>query len=204
MKVFSSSWVRGISDNLVARLHILDPLVAEGFFASVAVLLEGVGDKAALTAVAHAKGINFEAEGIALLPVGGKINLARPLAVFSLLGIPVYTVFDSDEDLKPADQHPEANIGIQRLSGEANSVEFRTHVGNRFASFDTCLEKVLSAELGAEFEKQIGLVGYKYGLPKKRVLKSPVPLSEIVSGCAGAGSESATLSGIVSRIRQLA
>lgn len=187
-------------DSLVARLHILDPLVAEGFFAEVAVLVEGVGDRAALTAVAAARNISFEAEGIALLPVNGKLNLARPLVVFSSLGIPVYSIFDSDAALKPADQHPEANIGIQRLSGENNPVDFRTHVGERFASFENCLEDVLTAELGQEFENQVSLANYKYGLPRKRLLKSPVSLGDIVRGCGAAGVESATLNGIVDAI----
>jgi putative ATP-dependent endonuclease of the OLD family len=188
------------TDNLIPKLHILDPLVAEGFFASVAVLVEGVGDRAALTAVANAKGVDFEASGIALLPVGGKLNLARPHAVFSLFGIPVYAVFDSDENLAPANQHPEANIGVQRLSLEGEPIEFRTFVGNRYASFDTCLERVLATELGDEFEIQIGLAREKYGLPKERLLKSPVSFSEIVRGCMNAGSESPTLNEIVNRI----
>ena len=187
-------------DSLVARLHILDPLVAEGFFATVAVLLEGVGDKSALTAVAAARGLSFEAEGIALLPVNGKLNLARPLVVFSALEIPVYSVFDSDLSLKPADQHIEANIGIQRLSGELNPIEFRTHIGARFASFENCLEDILIKELGAEFENQVGLASYKFGLPRKRLLKSPVSLEEIVRGCGAAGVQSETLNGIVDAI----
>lgn len=187
-------------ESLVPRLHILDPLVAEGFFATVAVLVEGVGDRAALTAVARARGISFEANGIALLPVGGKLNIARPHAVFTSFGIPVYAVFDSDENLSPQDRHPEANIGIQRLSLEAEPVEFRTFVGSRYASFDTCLELVLAQELGGDLETQVQLAQTKYGLPKKRLLKSPVSLGEIITGCFNSGSESPTLNTIVDRI----
>ena len=193
-----------LPDHLSAKLHILDPLVAEGFFVSVAVLVEGVGDRAALTAVAKAKGIDFEARGIGLIPVGGKINLARPHAVFSLFGIPVYAVFDSDQNLGAADQHPEVNVGIQRLSLIAEPVEFRTFVGNRVASFDTCLELVLASELGDEFNAQIALARAKYGLPKKRLLKSPMSLGEIVGGCMNAGAQTPTLSAIVDRICALA
>ena len=192
------------ADQLAARLHILDPLVAEGFFSTAAVLLEGVGDKAALSAVAQARGISFEAKGIALLPVGGKLNLARPHAVFSLFGIPVYVVYDSDENLSPENQHPEANIAIQRLSLEGEPVEFRTFVGNRYASFETCLEHTLASELGEQFEHQITLASQKYGLPKKRLLKSPVSLGDIVSGCMQNGAESPTLNAIVDRIIALA
>jgi putative ATP-dependent endonuclease of the OLD family len=191
-------------DSLVAKLHILDPLVAEGFFASVVVLVEGVGDRAALTAVARARGIDFEAKGIALIPVGGKINIARPHAVFSLFGIPVYALFDSDANLNPDDRHPEVNIGIQRLSLLPDPVEFRTFVGNRVASFETCLELVLAAELGDEFSAQVVAAQKKYGMPKKRILKSPVSLGEVVSGCLNKGIQSQTLNSIVDRIAALA
>jgi putative ATP-dependent endonuclease of the OLD family len=191
------------SDSLIAKLHILDPLVAEGFFASVAVLVEGVGDRAALTAVARSRGLDFEARGIALLPVGGKVNIARPHAVFSLFGIPVFALFDSDSNLKPDDRHPEINIGIQRLSLIEEPVEFRTFIGNRVASFETCLELVLAQELGAEFETQIDLAQQKYGMARKRLLKSPVSLGEILSGCLAQGAESPTLNEIVDKIAAL-
>jgi putative ATP-dependent endonuclease of OLD family len=192
------------SDSLIAKLHILDPLVAEGFFASVAVLVEGVGDRAALTAVARSRGIDFESRGIALLPVGGKVNIARPHAVFSLFGIPVFALFDSDANLKPDDQHPEINIGIQRLSLIEDPSEFRTFVGNRVASFETCLELILADELGAEFEAQIVLAQEKYGMARKRLLKSPISLGEILAGCLEKGAESATLNQIVDKISTLA
>lgn len=191
-------------ESLIPRLHILDPLVAEGFFASAVVLVEGVGDRAALSAVANARGVNFEALGIAVLPVGGKINIARPHAVFSLFGIPVFALFDSDENLTVADRHPEVNAGIQRLSIVQEPVEFRTFVGNRFASFRTCLELVLAEELGDHFDQQIALAAQKYGLPKKRLLKSPVSLAEIITGCMASGSESPTMNSIVDRIAALA
>lgn len=190
-------------DTLVSKMHILDPLVAEGFFATVAVLVEGAGDRAALTAVAVSKGISLEAEGIAVLPVNGKSNISRPLAVFSLLGIPCYAVYDSDLKLKPADQHPEYNLGIQRLSGEASPEPFRTVIRDRYASFENCLEDILEGELGANFEEEIAKAAAKYGLTRKRLLKSPVSLEEIVGGCAAHGSTSGTLSGIVDAIVSL-
>jgi hypothetical protein len=79
-------------------------------------------------------------------------------------------------------------------------VEFRTYVGERFASFENCLEDVLTNELGAQFNHQVGLASFKYGLPKKRLLKSPVSLEEIVRGCGAAGSTSVTLDAIVDAV----
>lgn len=190
-------------DSLIARLHILDPLVAEGFFAEKAVLVEGVGDKAALAAVANTMNFSFESEGIAILPVNGKLNIARPWVIFSEFGIPVYTVFDSDRKIKGDDPHVEANLGIQRLCGVANPVDFQTLVGPNFASFDNALEDILQEELGDEFPKHVGLAQQKYGIPQKRLLKSPVSLFEIIAGCLQNGKTIPTISAIVEAIRAL-
>lgn len=46
--------------------------LAEGFFATGVVLIEGRSDKAALTASAQVLGLNFEAAGIAVLSAEGK------------------------------------------------------------------------------------------------------------------------------------
>ena len=190
-------------DSLAARLHILDPLVAEGFFSTKAILVEGVGDRAALAAVGATMGVDFEAQGIAILPVNGKLNLARPLAIFSLLEIPTYVIFDSDSQNGGETASVEANLGLQRMCGCDEPVDFRTHIDMKFASFENRLEDVLESELGPAFMEQVGLASYKYGLPKNRLLKSPVSLREIVSGCLAAGSQVPTLSGIVTAIVSL-
>ena len=84
------------ADSLRARLHILGSELAEGFFANLVVLVEGVSDRAAIYAAARASGVDFEAHGIAVLPVGGKHNLDRPALIFAEFGIPTYVIWDSD------------------------------------------------------------------------------------------------------------
>ena len=190
-------------DLLATRLHILDPLVAEGFFASTAVVVEGPGDKAALTAAAYANGIDLEGKGIAILPVHGKTNIAKPLAVFKLFGIPTYAIFDSDQDLKQDNQRPEVNMGIQRMQYEQDPQEFRTYVGAAFGSFKDNLEKTLKSDLGETLDKELEKASYKYGLNAKRLMKNPIALGEILSNCYKAGAKCKTLDLIVSNIASL-
>lgn len=191
------------AEGLKARLHILDETVAEGFFCTTAVLVEGVGDRAALMAVATANEIDLASLGVGILPVGGKGNLDRPLAIFRLLNIPTYVVFDSDGDKQPADQKPHQNLAIQRLSGEGEPVEVRTHVGDRFASFDTNLNIVLRAELGEHYQDQVELAGFKYGMKAKDVVKNPVGCAEVISGCLNLGGSCDTVANIVQKIQQM-
>jgi hypothetical protein len=188
----------------MARLHVIDEAVAEGFFCNVAVLVEGSGDRAALMAVAEAQNIDLEAVGVAILPVGGKTNIDRPLAIFSLLSIPTYAVFDSDSDLPADSQKVLQNQGIQRLSGEASPQDFRTYIGDRFASFEQNLNITLKTELGAHYPDQVELAAIKYGMRQKQVVKNPVGLAEIVAGCMASGGTCQTVGSIVERIAALA
>jgi len=75
---------------------VMTNLVNEGFFASVAVLVEGGTEVGLLQEVARRKEKDWDAKGIAVIDVGGKTKLSTPLAVFRKMGIPVYVVFDSD------------------------------------------------------------------------------------------------------------
>lgn len=191
-------------ESLKARLHVLDEGVSEGFFSDVAVVVEGVGDRAALLAVADAKGIDLTAKGIAVLPVGGKGNIDKAVAIFSQLGIPTYAVFDSDQDKNPGDQHPNQNLAIQYLSGEENPVEFRTHVGDRFASFLNNLNSTLKADLGASYDDQATLVAIDCGMKKKNAEKNPVALSKIVRRCLDNGGTCDMIGAVVDKVVALA
>lgn len=185
---------------LVARLHIVDESVNEGFFSQKVVLVEGVGDKAAILAVAAQLGVDLEAKGISIIPVGGKANLDRPLAIFQLLDIPSYVIFDSDSDLSSSDQKVQQNIALQRLSGENFPVEHRTIVESRFASFERNLEETLREELGDPFDDQAYLVAIEYGMQKKNALKNPITCRLIIERCQALGGHCHTLEAIVKKI----
>lgn len=191
-------------EGLKARLHILDETVSEGFFCSVAVLVEGVGDRAALMAVAAANGIDLPAAGVAVLPVGGKGNLDRPLAIFKLLKIPTYVLFDSDGDKAEADQKPQQNLAIQRLCGEAEPVAVRMHVCDSFASFDTNLNVVLKQQLGSHYQDQLELAAFKFGMKSKDVIKNPVGCAEVIRGCLELGGSCETVASVVQKVIKLA
>ncbi|WP_109809300.1 ATP-dependent nuclease [Sphingosinithalassobacter portus] len=190
-------------EGLKARLHVVDESVNEGFFCNVAVLVEGVGDRAALLAVAGAKQIDLPAAGIAIIPVGGKGNLDRPLAIFRLLKIPTYVIFDSDGDKNEGEQKPHQNLAIQRLCGETDPVSVRMLVASNFASFDTNLNIVLKEELGEHYQNQVEIAAFKYGMKAKDVVKNPVGFASVVSGCLALGGTCGTLSNMLDRILEL-
>ncbi|WP_265562051.1 ATP-dependent nuclease [Sphingomicrobium arenosum] len=189
--------------SLKARLHVINEGVSEGFFCEAAVVVEGAGDRAALLAVAKAKKVDLTAMGVAILPVGGKGNIDKAVAIFSRFGIPTYAVFDSDGDKNTDDQHLEQNRAIQYLSGEENPVDVRTFVSDNFASFETNLNKVLKSELGQSYDDQAELLGLSMGMKPSRAVKNPVVLSQIVRNCIDQGGNCETVGEIVDRIVEL-
>lgn len=188
------------------RLHIIDTELTEGFFAKAIVLVEGPSDKAALIAAAALDDRRFEAEGIAVLPVGGKDNLDKPWAIFTSLGIPTYVMWDSDSSKTGKDAAKKAascNRLLQRLlSVPGEHVDFPANVTDAFACFEDELECTLQAELGAEIytgllEKMVA----HYDLPKRDdALKNPEVMSQVLREAATQGAKSQTLTTVVDRI----
>ncbi len=82
---------------LQPRLAALFERVSEGFFASVAILVEGDSDRAAVIGAGLANGCDLEAQGVSVIACGGKSNVCTTAAIFISFGIPIYCVWDSDE-----------------------------------------------------------------------------------------------------------
>jgi len=184
---------------LKPRLHTIDAEISEGFFASVAVLVEGPSDKAAILAQANVMGMNFSAEEISILVAHGKNNIDKPYSIFRKLGIPVYPIWDSDK-VKDA----RVNRALQRLVGirETQLQDVLTTVQPNFACFESILERTLEAEIGKplldellEAQKEI------YGLDDRDdALKVPAIMTQILRKAAEQGKISNTLQTIVEAI----
>lgn len=183
---------------LRSRLHVIDPEVAEGFFAEVAVIVEGVSDRAALSAAAHVMNIDFEGMGIALLNAEGKTKIDKPAAIFTELGIPTYVVFDCDQS-KPLEVPN--NHAIQRILGVQQLFDAETKVTESYACFREKSEQVLAEELTKEvFEAAILQAQERFGIRRKEAIKNPAAMSYVLSQAAEAGHHSATMEAIVNAI----
>jgi OLD-like protein len=65
------------------------PQTADASFARTVVLVEGVSDKLALEALAERRGRDLDAEGVAIVPMGGSKNIGSFLATFGPQGYDV-------------------------------------------------------------------------------------------------------------------
>jgi putative ATP-dependent endonuclease of OLD family len=70
--------------------------ILEGLFAKVVVLVEGPSESLSLPVYLRKVDLEVTKEGIAVIPVHGKGNLAKWRRLFAIYGIPCYVIFDND------------------------------------------------------------------------------------------------------------
>jgi hypothetical protein len=188
---------------------LMTPWMNEGFFADVAVLVEGEDDRAALLGAALARGIDLESDGCAIIPCNGKSNLDRSRSIFEGLGIPTFILWDSDAGMLAKENVTQAMINqatrenrlLLRLVAEPEE-DWPSKISGNFACFKDKLEVTLRDEIGSEdFDVLIAEAQTKYGIGKrKHALKNPLVIAELLKGAATAGQTSATLTEIVSLV----
>jgi predicted ATP-dependent endonuclease of OLD family len=185
---------------LLPRLQtVMTPWMSEGFFADIAVLVEGEDDRAAIIGYARALGKELESQGFSIIPCGGKTSMDRPAVIFCQLGIPVYMVWDSDkeeEDAKPKDNHRLLNIAGHPVEDWPSKVE------KTFACFENKLEDTICKEIGPEyFENCLTECRNGFCIPKrKHAIKNPAVITAIIKKAHQNGRTSATLNKIVENI----
>jgi putative ATP-dependent endonuclease of OLD family len=184
-------------------LSALTPAVNEGFFADLAVLLEGESDRAAIHAQAMRMDISLDALGCALIPCVGKSGLLRPLSVFQQLGIPCYVVWDGD-CVKA--QQPDQNHRVQRLVDAPIADWPALAVTASYACFPNTLETTLKTEIGeAIYDAAVTDALAEYSLAARADgLKNPYVVKRVLDIVAENGKESATLRSIVEAIASAA
>jgi energy-coupling factor transporter ATP-binding protein EcfA2 len=196
----SQQGTKYVGETLRPRLQaVMTPWVNEGFFADIAVLVEGEGDRAAILGMATSMEHDFDSDGISVIPCAGKNNLDRPLVIFRCLGISVYVIWDGDHG--QPDAKAEANRRLLRLLGQAEE-DWPCGVKDLHACFRIELEETLAEEIGKDlFDRLLSEAQNQLDIAKKKdALKNPVVLQRIVEGAAAEGKTSATLKGIVERI----
>lgn len=189
-------------DTLIARLQaVMTPWANEGFFADVAVLVEGESDYAAIIGAATALGYDLDGHGIGVIPCGSKSNLDRPTVIFSKLGIPVYVVWDADHGSKDREDAARSNRRLQRLLGKP-AEDWPSFIDDTSAAFKIDLEHTLMTEIGHDlFRRLLSEAKEEFGMPKdKDALKKAKVIEWIIAGANKQGRTCESLSYIIERV----
>jgi putative ATP-dependent endonuclease of OLD family len=187
------------AEGLRARLvPIMTPETSEAFFADLAVLVEGDGDRAAIIGSAARVGIDLEGAGIAVIPCSGKPNVLTVAALLKELGVATYCVWDGDSGKGKAEE----NEALFRMLDLIPVAFPPTTVAGTFACFNTVLEDTLKTEIGPDLfgecltqaKAQCGMSG------RSSAIKNPHVLARVLAMAAEAGKRSETLEAIVDRV----
>lgn len=187
---------------------VMTTIVNEGFFADVAVVVEGLSDAAALWTLQEVQSRNWDALGITIVPVVGKNNIDRPVVVFRGLGIPTYFIFDADSRYRGTANETKSvtsNHLFLRLAGVSTEDFPATGAFDTWAVFNDELESELKLALGdSEFDRVRQVVADQLGYAQpSAVLKNPEGVSQFIRSAYANGSRIPILEDIVARIPAL-
>jgi len=175
---------------------LMTPWMNEGFFADVAVLVEGESDRAAILEIATTLCPNLEGMGISVIPCMSKNNLAKPTAIFKKLEISVYVIWDSDYGNNNAKR---INHILLRLFGQPTE-DWPEKVTEQFTCFKQNLTETLRSELGEDlFDSTLETLRSRLYLDRDAV-KNPQVIQEIIKEAQKQGKSSKTLENIISKI----
>lgn len=143
--------------SVLAEIHqALQPALSEMFFTRRLILVEGQEDMAYLLAYFHLLGKldEYRRLGCHIVPVNGKSQLCRPLAIAKRMGIPTYVVFDADAD-KPDRggsriKHQKDNQALLKIleRPDESSMHTETLRGKGFTMWHSDIGNIVKTDIG--------------------------------------------------------
>lgn len=178
---------------------LMTPWMNEGFFANVAVLVEGETDRAAILGMSKAMGREMEGYGISVIPCDGKASIDRPALIFRNLGIQVYLVWDGD---RGGNESPRPNHTLLNIAGAFAEDWPDTTVAETYACFSVNLEQTLRQEIGEPlFRSVLDRLKSELGISEDgHALKNPNFVQQLITEAQAQGQACGTLQAIVERI----
>jgi len=165
---------------MVAKLYpSLNPVTNEMFFCKVLILTEGLEDIAFITSylIFTGKIADFRRYGCHIVPVDGKSNLIKPLAMAKLLNIPSFVVFDADTDKQyiadptkrnsEVTKHKKDNKAILELQGHGAENEWPPNhiIKPNLTCWKANISITINEEIGADWKNYEDKAASHYANP---------------------------------------
>lgn len=192
---------------MIAKLYpTLRPEVSEMFFSKKLILVEGIEDVAYLSSYIQLMGMlsDFRRSGYHIIPVGGKSELIKPLAIAKLLNIEVFVVCDADTDKTreyEVNKHKKDNAAILHLLGHdkaENWPEVDIKKTN-LRMWKTNITDTIGSEFGEDWKQHEDHAAAYYG-NAGGLKKNPLAISRALENAWNAGLTSTTLQDLVNNI----
>jgi len=195
---------------MIAKLYpTLRPEISEMFFCRKLILVEGIEDIAYLTSYIQLMGklSDFRRSGYHIIPVGGKNELLKPLAIAKLLKIEVFVVCDADTDNTREDEiikHKKDNAAILFLLGHDTSESWPEEDirKSNLRMWKTNITNTVGPEFGEDWKTHEDQAAAYYG-NAGGLKKNPLAVSRALESAWNAGLKSATLQELVDSLLAL-
>jgi len=189
---------------MIAKLYpTLRPEISEMFFSRKLILVEGIEDVAYLTSYIQLMGklSDFRRSGYHIIPVGGKNELIKPLAIAKLLNIEVFVVCDADTDKTREDEinkHKRDNAAILHLLGHDKSESWPDTDLRKpnLRMWKTNITDTVGPEFGEDWKKHEDQAASCYG-NAGGLKKNPLAVSRALESAWNDGLKSTTLRELV-------
>ncbi len=201
-------------EGMLAKLYpSLNPIVNEMFFCNNLILAEGIEDVSYISTYLLLTGKikEFRRYGCHIVPVGGKSEIIKPLAMAKLLNIPTYVVCDADTDTDQiedeekkksiVEKHKKNNNVILSIlnHGELNEWPTDTINKNDLTMWTTNLTKIVADELGEPWDKYLTESYAYYGKPGG-LKKNPIAIARALKSAWNDSVKSESLIKLVENI----
>lgn len=210
-KTLEAAGDKAIKENgMLAKLFpILRPEISEMFFCKKLVLVEGIEDVAYLTTYLQLTGKMNEVRrtGFHIIPVGGKSEIIKPLAIASLLKIPTFVVCDADTDKDrehEIEKHKKDNASILHLLSMDKSLNWPddTLAGPTLRMWKTNITETIEHELGPQWKTHEDQSAAYYN-NAGGLKKNPLAVSRALESAWNAGLKSDSLINLVNDVLAL-
>jgi len=144
--------------------------ILSGLFARKIILVEGLTEALSLPVYLYKLEFDTTKNGIAIIPVHGKGNLAKWWRLFSAYGIPTYVIFDNDSnDDNDARKRKDIlhTIGVEESSFEQFLTTSSLEINDKFAVFGLDFETVMNDYFGSEYQRLTNEAQTKYSLSRE-------------------------------------
>ncbi len=198
---------------MIAKLYpSVNATFNEMFFCNVLILVEGIEDLAHLNSYLLLTGKikEFRQYKCHIVPVGGKSNLLKPIAIAKSLKIPVYVICDADTDKtrpQEIDQHKKENKAIQHLVGRNSDDIDEFPEDDIFidglSMWKTNITDLVKEELDLANKEYENLANAHYG-NAGGLKKNPLVVAKVLDLAWQDGVKSSTLVNLVDKIVEFA
>ncbi|HEJ9721634.1 MULTISPECIES: ATP-dependent nuclease [Morganellaceae] len=191
---------------MIAKLYpTLRPEISEMFFSNKLILVEGIEDVAYLTSYIHLMGKlpDFRRLGYNIIPVGGKSEIIKPLAIAKLLKIEIFVVCDADTNKTRDDEvikHKKDNAAILYLLGHDKTENWPDDCicKNNLTMWKTNITDIINSEFGDEWKQYEDQAAAYYG-NVGGLKKNPLAVTRALENAWNAGLKSTKLQELINR-----